>query len=412
MELTIRSATPADLSDLLTLDEICFPPDDAGREPAAPQEFENGLSQDRVRVAQFGEQIVGFLQYEIPSRHHLYIGGLATHPDFRRQGIARALLDHLLSQIDQSEPSESKSVSTVTSPDNLEMLSLLLSRGFVVRTIMENYFGPGRHRFYCQYKVKIEYVDPDERYIVPVPALAHIITLLSSERYVITSLVELPAGPAFEISRFERDDFASLQSDETSAGITFSAGVLAAITFVLGLSFTSSNYPDGVRTILMGAALATTVSLIVYANASGELARLRSNVFGHHMKWGNVLSEFGGVYPFLISLPVTFAKVTASTWAALATAVIFSVALLVYERSRFSISVRFRQTRLTFLLTLMAGISPVLGTVSVQQSSEIATWVWTAAVAAVLTMLSVTYLFRRPAESLVPQLEQRWQSRR
>ncbi|MEK8105420.1 hypothetical protein NKG94_10085 [Micromonospora sp. M12] len=102
----------------------------------------------------------------------------------------------------------------MTSPENLAMLGLLLSRGFVVRTIVPDYFGPGRDRYYCQHKSRVEYVDADERYLIPVAASAQIATLLAGEQNVITGLVNLPAGPALELSRFEKDDFAALQSDE------------------------------------------------------------------------------------------------------------------------------------------------------------------------------------------------------
>lgn len=256
-------------------------------------------------------------------------------------------------------------MSTVTGPSNYAMLRLLISHGFVVRTLMIDYFGSGHDRFYCQYRVRADYVDPNDRYIVPAQASDHIARLMTAEEYVITSLVDLPAGPAFEICRFERDDFAGLQSDECAGGVTFSAGALAAITFILGFSFVSSSYPDDVRVLLIGAVLVTTFALIVYANAAGELSRLRSNAFGDHMKWGNVLSEYGGILPFLISLPVTFAGVAKAQWVALATAAMVSSGLFVYERARFAISSRFRRTSLLAFLDVVIYSSPMTGVLSV-----------------------------------------------
>ncbi|WP_410809124.1 GNAT family N-acetyltransferase [Micromonospora sp. 067-2] len=405
-------ASVDDVPALLALDALCFPPDDPAHEPAAPSEIENGVRAGHVRVVRVGTRIVGFLQYELPTAHHLYLSGLGVHPDHRRAGVGATLLDDFLARAGMVGPQPAPSISTVTSPENLAMLGLLLSRGFVVRTVVPDYFGPGRDRFYCQHKSRVEYVDADERYLIPTAASAQVTTMLAGERHVVTGLVVLPAGPAFELSRFETDDFAALQSSESAAGIAFSSGILAAIAFVLGLSFASQAYPDGVRVLLMCAALATTASLIIYANTSGELARLRTNAFGRYTKWGNVLSEFGGVFPFLIALPVTFAKLTPSVGVALAAAVLFGATLLVYDRSTFSISARFRQSASTTVLSLLVAAAPVLGVVAVRQSAAVIPWVWTASVVLALAARSFAYLFRRQDEA-APQVGLRpWQSRR
>lgn len=202
------------------------------------------------------------------------------------------------------------------------------------------------------------------------------------------------------------------RSGAAAAGVAFSSGILASIAFVLGLSFTSPAYPDGVRVLLMCAALATTASLIIYANTSGELARLRTNSFGRYTKWGNVLSEFGGVFPFLIALPVTFAKITSSVGVALAAAALFGAALLVYDRSTFAISARFRQTISTTALSLVVAAAPVLGVLAVRHSAPTYSWAWTGAVLLALAAQSFTYLFRRRDESTSRVGLRPWQSRR
>jgi hypothetical protein len=327
-----------------------------------------------------------------------------VHPDARGQQVGRTLLKNLLSQI--AESGKRPAVSTVTGPSNYAMLRLLLSQGFLVRTIMKDYFGAGRDRFYCQYKVRTEYLDPDDRYLIPVHATDHIARLMATEERVITSVVTLPAGPDFEIRRFERDDFAALQSDECAASITFAAGALGAITFILGFSFISSNYPDDVRVLLIGAAVITTFSLIIYANASGELSRLRSNVFNHHMKWGNVLSEYGGVLPFLVTLPVTLANVTRNPWVGLTTAAMVSLALYMYERSRFAIASRFQRTPFIIGLEIATCSAPITGALTVLYFSI--TWPWTAAIGLALMLKVVIYLIRRPAESARSTTNERW----
>ncbi|MGC5333624.1 GNAT family N-acetyltransferase [Micromonospora sp. DT62] len=410
---SIHDATEAEIAALVALDEACFPVDDETQKPAAPGEIENAVREGRVRVVRLDGQVVGFLRRETPSMHHLYIGALGVHPDRRDQGLGAALLDDLLDIGWAPERRELPSVSTVTSPQNLAMLGLLLSRGFVVRTLMPDYFGPEQDRFYCQYKSRVEYVDPDDRFIVPVKGALQWSALLASESYQITALLWLPSGPAFEISRFEKDDLGALQSDETSASVAFTSGILASITFLLGLSFAYATFPDAVRILLMGAALATTSSLIIYANTSGELARLRTNSFGRYAKWGNVLSEFGGVFPFLVSLPVTFAQVTSSMTAALLAALLFSAALSLYDRSAFTISARFRQSGWTRSLSLVTAVAPLAGAATIRLGPSWLTWVWTGAVALALISRSYICLARRGDETTPTiALDRRWQIRR
>ncbi|MGY0230915.1 N-acetyltransferase [Longispora urticae] len=408
----LRDATTADLPSLVELDRLCFPEDDLSLEPAVAGEIERAVEAGRVRVVTVESRLIALLTYEVPNPSHVFVSAIGVHPEWRRQGFGVLLLTELLERNVLHSTLESQSVSTVTSPANHAMLRMLLSNGFVVRRLLKDYFGPGRDRYYCQYKVKTEYVDPDDRFFVPMSATAHIESLLSLGRYAITGAFTLATGPMFEISHFEVDDLATLQSDETSAGVATSSGILAAITFLLGLSLTSPLYPDAVRIVLMGAALATTFSLIIYANTSGELARLRTNVFSHHMKWGNSLSEFGGVYPFLISLPVAFGRVSSSIWAGLGAALFVTVAMMLYERSKFSIFMRFRQTVVTWTLSIVIACAPVSGVLVVRYGSPVMSWAWAAAVCAALTGLSAVFLTRRGSESLTPQLARRWQSRR
>jgi ribosomal protein S18 acetylase RimI-like enzyme len=404
---SVTLAVEQDLHEIRKLDQLCFLPGDLDRESAAPGELEKGILTRRISIIRRSGEIVGFLQYEQPLEDHIYISALGVHPDFRKQQVGRTLLENLLSQISAS--GKNPAISTVTSPSNYAMLRLLLSQGFVVRTIMRDYFGSGHDRFYCQYKVRIGYVDPDDRYLIPALAAEHIAKLMTTEGYVITSVVTLPTGPTFEIRKFERDNFAALQSDECAASITFSAGALGAITFILGFTFVYAYYPADIRVLLIGAAVATTFSLIIYANASGELSRLRSNIFNHHMKWGNALSEYGGILPFLVTLPVTLASVTKNEQVSFTAAAIVSLALYMYERSRFAIASRFERTHLILILEIVTCSAPITGVFAVLHLPT--TWPWTVAIILALTLQVVIYLMRRPAESGRSTKNKRWEVR-
>jgi ribosomal protein S18 acetylase RimI-like enzyme len=389
-----RSATAADLPALYALDAVCFPPGDPSRKPAVPGEFENGVAGGLIRVCEVDGNVVGFVQLELPLPNHLYIGGLGVHPEFRRRGIGSRLVDQVLA----SEHLANRSISVVTAPDNHAMLRVLFAKRFVVRTILQNYFGPGAHRLYLQhYGGRVQMV-PDERIIVPAKAWDRVAAMLESGDYVITALADLPADVAFEVTRMGREDLVALRSEEGSVGVSFSGSLLAAITFILGISFASSNFPNDVRILLIAATFATLLSLVIYANAQGDLARIRSYTFDSYMQWGNVLSEYGGVIPFLISLPVIFAQVSSSFVLALVTASVSAVAMLMYMHSRFSISSRYPATVLTRVLQVLICADPVLGILDAEYLTV--AWPWTVLTIVVLAWLSYLYLYRNQQESL------------
>ena len=215
-------------------------------------------------------------------------------------------------------------------------------------------------------------------------------------------------GHEVAVARFEQDDPATLQSGEAAAGIAFSGSILAAITFLLGFAFSSTRFPDDVRLLLIGATFSTVLSLIIYASASGELARIRSNSFGKIMKWGNVLSEYGGVFPFLISLPVTYAQASGDPWTTMVLAVVFSLAIAWYERSEFSIAHRFQRSRTEVTLTALTAASPTVGAALV--AAKATSWPWTMALIVTLAARTWLYLFRRGAEADIAERRQ-WRIR-
>ncbi|WP_189821658.1 GNAT family N-acetyltransferase [Streptomyces finlayi] len=364
-----------------------------------------GLTTGRLLIAERQGEVLGYLTSETPTPDHVRITSMAVCVRHRRTGIGRLLLDQLLA----GTPADT-SVSAVVGLDDLPSAGLLLSRGFLAPDSIESSPTEPDVRLCYRFKLRVEYIDPDSRQLIPLAERDHLLRAIAAPDVGITALVRLMGEPAFEVSRFERDDPATLQSDEAAAGLTFSGAVLAAITFLLGFSFASQRFPDDVRVLLIGATFATTMSLIIYASASGELARMRSNAFGRIMKWGNVLSEYGGVLPFLISLPITYAEVTGSEASALTAGALLTVALALYERSRFSIADRFRWTFPTVVLAALTCLSPILGVLLVVRGS--ASWPWAAALMTALAARSLVYLFRRGPEAGMSARRPTWQVRR
>ncbi len=403
----LKIATRAHLADLIALDRRCFPDGDPTLEPAGRGELERGVERGSVLLVENDDQVVAYLHWEQPGANEFQLTALAVDPDHRRRGLATHLLDACLASLDRQGAA---SISTVASPGNVAMLRLLLSHGFVARRVMRDYFGPGKDRVYCQRKVSDHYMHPDDRYLVPVDRLPILYDLLDDGRYVLTDVVAADRGQLFEVSRFEEDDRAALQAAEMSVGLTFSAAILAALTFLAAFAFGSSRYPDGIVAMLILAVLTSTISLVIYANASGELARLRSNDFPAYMKWGNLLSEYGGVLPFLLALPLTFRVVADARWATWGVSLLFTAGIARYEWSRFALHARYPDRRRFRLLATMTAVLPAAAAAA--PSTDGWMWAWSTLAIVVLGIrfaLAVPATFDERARASRPQ---GWQVRR
>ncbi|MEV6482431.1 GNAT family N-acetyltransferase [Streptomyces sp. NPDC051576] len=396
-----RSASAADLTALRSLlTDSC--------EPAIIPSLAllaDAIDRDLVRVAESSGELVGCIATEIPSSEHVRISVIAVREQMRRQGIAKQLLTEAVMRTPRKS-SEPPLISAMVRTEQLEVAHLLLACHFKGTRVMRVGGTRGALHIHYQYRSRAEYMDPDARHLVPVVAHTQLAESLSPADHAVTGLVMLGGEPAFEVARFEQDDPATLQSGEAAAGIAFSGSILAAITFLLGFAFSSTRFPDDVRLLLIGATFSTVLSLIIYASASGELARIRSNSFGKIMKWGNVLSEYGGVFPFLISLPVTYAQASSDRWTTMILAIVFSFAIAWYENSEFSIAHRFRRSRFELSLIVLTAASPAVGAALV--TADVTSWPWSTVLIATLAARTWLYLFRRGAESDIAERRQ-WQ---
>lgn len=121
--LAIRSAHLDDLATLLELDQVVFGP--TWRKPRGT--FREALGRAvSFSVGQIGEQIVA---YEWCDRFntHAHLTRLATHPDYRRQGIAGQLLAHTIQFLLDRQI---KTISLNTQTNNLTSQRLYQRFGF------------------------------------------------------------------------------------------------------------------------------------------------------------------------------------------------------------------------------------------------------------------------------------------
>jgi [ribosomal protein S18]-alanine N-acetyltransferase len=88
--LVIRSGTPADLGRILAIQTAC---------PHAAQWNVVEYIQYDLRVATYGALLTGFLAARTLALGEWEILNLAISPEFRRQGVGHALLEHYLKDV-------------------------------------------------------------------------------------------------------------------------------------------------------------------------------------------------------------------------------------------------------------------------------------------------------------------------
>ena len=74
-----------------------------------------------------------------------YLSNIAVHPNVRRTGLARAMLNHLLSLSDGAT-----SIDLAVHPENQAARALYVSQGFTPTHTHENFFGDGEPRLVMQ----------------------------------------------------------------------------------------------------------------------------------------------------------------------------------------------------------------------------------------------------------------------
>jgi ribosomal-protein-alanine N-acetyltransferase len=122
-----------DLEQVMAIERASF------RTPWSQGAFRYELTQNRVAhctVLRAGAQIVGYLcLWEIGSEVH--ITNLAVHPDYRRRGVARALLEAMLAGARQRGV---ELVFLEVRPTNAEAIGLYASFGFQVIGRRKGYY--------------------------------------------------------------------------------------------------------------------------------------------------------------------------------------------------------------------------------------------------------------------------------
>ena len=133
MNLIIRKMTLEDLSVVVQLDQLSF------SLPWPERSFRSELTDNpasRCWVAELDQRVVGMVVAWILV-DEIHVATIATHPDFRRQGIAQRLLSHALLQA-REEGAQSSFLEVRKS--NLAAQELYRKFGYEVTGVRKRYY--------------------------------------------------------------------------------------------------------------------------------------------------------------------------------------------------------------------------------------------------------------------------------
>ncbi len=140
-EINLRRAKVEDVDDILKVEKSV----DGIKVYSAltdRNEAVEDIKNNFVYLMEKNGKIVGNISYDLKSKTHAYLDGLAVMPQFQRRGIARAAVKKVLDILKGV-----KLIDLVTHPENKKSIGLYTSLGFKkIGKQKENYFGDGQPR--------------------------------------------------------------------------------------------------------------------------------------------------------------------------------------------------------------------------------------------------------------------------
>ena len=135
--MILRLADKGDIDRIAEMEQICFPEDPWSREAVA-SEF-SGLNPERYYAAEEDGIMIGYAGiWLIPPEG--YITNVAVHPDYRRRGIATAMLNKM---IDECLSEKVLDITLEVRVSNAPGISLYKSLGFTEAGVRRKYYSDG-----------------------------------------------------------------------------------------------------------------------------------------------------------------------------------------------------------------------------------------------------------------------------
>ena len=132
MHTCIRWMIRKDMGDVLSIERQSFP------YPWTEDEFITCLCQRNCigMVAEVGEQVVGFMIYEL-HKTRLHILNFCVHPEWRRQGVGRVMVEKLVSKLSYQRRTR---VMLEVRETNLAAQLFFRSMGFKAITVLHEFY--------------------------------------------------------------------------------------------------------------------------------------------------------------------------------------------------------------------------------------------------------------------------------
>lgn len=155
-----------------------------------------------------------------------------------------------------------------------------------------------------------------------------------------------------------KEDLNLIQS-EIGTSVAFTSFFTAVTLFFVGLLITQyKSFDPSVSIPILFLILSTfgfLYSTLIFANASGKIARLDKKDVRKDLTLGNSLSEYFGVYLLVLSIPLVINVITEDYFLKIATIVAALGGLAIYHYAGFSIMGRsFKKVHYIFLLLIVA----------------------------------------------------------
>ena len=140
----IRWMIRRDMPEVLAIEHASF------EFPWCEEEFLRVLRQRNCigMVAEYGERVVGFMIYEL-HKNKLHVLDLATHPEFRRQGVGHQMIGKLVGKLSSHRRTR---IALYVRETNLAAQLFYRVQGFrAVEVAREHYQDTGEDAFVMQY---------------------------------------------------------------------------------------------------------------------------------------------------------------------------------------------------------------------------------------------------------------------
>lgn len=146
LPVRIRWMIKRDMPEVLAIEQASFDT------PWTEEDFLNALRQRNCigMVAEAQENLVGFIVYEL-YKTQVAVLNLAVHPDYRRRGVGRQMVERLISKLTQHRRDK---ITLEVRERNLPAQLFFKALGFqAVRVLREYYPDTGEDAYVMQYRL-------------------------------------------------------------------------------------------------------------------------------------------------------------------------------------------------------------------------------------------------------------------